>query len=62
LVKITADEARYLREHKRANSVKMTSKTHKSRGKSYYAVADPKVMRMLEDYRKGKVSKVCVKE
>lgn len=55
LIAISADEARYLREHKHADDVRVSSKTHKSRHKRYYAVESKGVHKMLEEYNKNKI-------
>lgn len=51
LIKISADEAKYLREHGRSGDVHMSSQTKKSRGKRYYATESFKAMKLIAEYR-----------
>ena len=55
LISITQDEANLLRENGRGEDVHIASKTHKSRGKSYYATENPKTLELIENYRKDHI-------
>lgn len=55
MIKISADEAKFLRSKNRSQDIHMSSATHKSRAKVYYLTTSPKSMRLLEEYRNSKV-------
>lgn len=52
MVKITANEAKYLREHGHGDEIHISSKTHKSRGKRYYLTENREPMRLLRNFRR----------
>ena len=51
MVKITQKEAKYLREQNKGYNIHVISKTHKSRGKTYYLTEEPATLQILNDYR-----------
>ncbi len=51
MVKITQKEAKYLREKNKGYNIHVISKTHKSRGKTYYLTEEPTTLQILNDYR-----------
>lgn len=53
MIKISRNEADYLRENGRGEDVKMTNVTHKSRSKTYYAVEHYKTLALLTKIRGG---------
>lgn len=55
MIEITADEARYLRDNRRGHDVMMSSKTHKSRSKTYFAVESYKSLQLLRKYRESRI-------
>lgn len=55
MIRITKNEAEYLRANGKGYDVHMSSATHKSRAKRFYATTSPKTMKLLEKYRKQEV-------
>ncbi len=55
LIKITKDEAEYLRKQRMGYLIHISSATHKGKAKRYYMTEDKKAMRTLQNYRKNKV-------
>lgn len=58
MIKISKEEAFYLRDHGRWYDVHMSSSTHKARGKRYFATANPKTMKLLDQFRKKELIEV----
>ena len=52
MIKISKEEAEYLRSKKRGFDVHMSSKTHKGRAKRYYLTESYKSLEILNKYRK----------
>ncbi len=55
MIRISREEAAYLRDNRMAYAVKMSSKTHKSKKKRHFAVEAPSVLMALEEFNKNKV-------
>lgn len=53
LIKISKNEAEYLRENNRGCDIHISSKTHKGKAKRYYLTTDRKSMYLLNEYRKS---------
>lgn len=52
MIKISQNEAKFLRENGRGFDVHVSSKTHKSRAKRYYLTESKGSLKMLAQYRK----------
>lgn len=61
MVEITQDEAIMLRESGRSDDVHMSSRTKKSRGKKYFMTESYKSIKLLNEYRKNKITEIHVK-
>ena len=59
VIRISQDEAKYLRDNNMASSVIMSSKTHKSKKKRYFAVNSPRAERLLNEFWNSK-SITCI--
>ena len=57
LIKISQDEAKYLRENGRESDIHMASQCHKGRAKTYYLTTSYKSMKLLEKYRTSRITK-----
>jgi hypothetical protein len=55
LIKISKDEATYLREHGRGKDIHLSSATHKARAVRYYLTQSFKSMKLLNSYRASKI-------
>lgn len=56
LIQITQNEANYLRSKKFGYLIHISSITHKGRAKRYYLTEDPKVLRVLKEYKENEVT------
>ena len=56
MISISRAEADFLRDNQRGHDVHVVNRDHKSRGKRYYLTTSPKSMKLLNDYRDGKLS------
>ena len=54
MIKISADEAKFLRSKNRGHDVHMSSATHHAKAKRYYLTTSPKSVRLLDEYRNSK--------
>ncbi len=50
MIKVSQEEAAYLRQNGRSHDIHMSSATHKSKRKRYYATTSPKTMMFLEKF------------
>lgn len=55
MIKITKNEAEYLRANGLFYDVHMSSSTHKSKAKRYYMTTSPKAMRLLKKYKEKEI-------
>ena len=55
LLQISQQEAKYLRNKGRGRDIHVSSKNHKSGSKHYFLTADPRSVRILEEYRRTRV-------
>lgn len=55
MIKITKDEANYLRSKRMGHLIHMSSATHKGKSKRYYMTEDKRAMRTLQNYQKNKI-------
>lgn len=58
MIKITKEEAQYLRSNGRSGDIHMSSMTKNSRGKRYYLTQSKAAMQLLNSYRKDITSEV----
>lgn len=58
LIKISANEAKYIRDHGQGHCVHMSSKTHKSSGKRYWMTSSPRAMKLLKEYKERELIEV----
>lgn len=58
MIKITKEEAQYLRSNGRSNDIHMSSATKNSRGKRYYLTQSKAAMQLLTNYRKQTTSAI----
>lgn len=62
MIDITRQEAEYLRNNGVSNDVHMSSRSHKSRSKTYFLTTSPKAMKLLKKYRSGHITFGGMKE
>lgn len=55
VLKISKQEAEYLRDNGRGYDIHISSKSHKSRGKRYYATSSPKTMKLLDKFKQQEI-------
>lgn len=55
LIKISKNEARYLREKGWGRFISISSSTHKGNSKRYWLTQYPRVVDVLEEYRQGNI-------
>ncbi len=56
MISITKQEAAYMRSKKMGYLVHISSATHKGRAKRYYLTETPQSLKMIERYRKDRVT------
>lgn len=56
MIKISQDEAEYLRSKKLGYLVHVSSATHKGRAKRYYLTEDKKALHKLKEYKENSIT------
>lgn len=56
MIKISKDEAEYMRSNKLGYLIHVSSATHKSRAKRYYMTEERKGLKLLAEYKENEVA------